>query len=90
MYLMQMFVLSKQGLRIGDLERYKDVMPDNDVAQPVCEYPVEKRVKQTKTFKETGEEHPSYVPDFFPVFPDEHSYKESENFWFQKIPWESR
>lgn len=27
MYLMQMFVLSKQGLRIGDLERYKDVMP---------------------------------------------------------------
>lgn len=75
-----MVALSNQGISIEDLEKYRKSAPDVDFAQPVCDFPVPKKVTQGKTFAELNETPPGNIPDFLPAFPDEHAYVETEEY----------
>lgn len=72
--------LSKQGVSIEKLESYCRKAPDVDFAQPVSEFPVQKLVMHPQSFAEMKETPPPNVPDFFPAFPDVHSYVETDQF----------
>lgn len=75
-----MVALSNQGITIEELEKYRKSAPDVDIAQPVCDFPVPKKVTQGKSFAELGETPPGNIPDFLPAFPDEHAYVETEEY----------
>ncbi|KAI8100810.1 hypothetical protein M9434_005200 [Picochlorum sp. BPE23] len=75
-----MVALSNQGISIEDLQKYRKSAPDVDFAQPVCDFPVPKKVTQGKTFAELNETPPGNIPDFLPAFPDEHAYVETEEY----------
>lgn len=75
-----MLALSNQGVTIESLENYRRRAPDVDFAQPVCDFPIQKVVTQPLSFGEMKEAPPPNVPDFFPAFPDVHSYVETDQF----------
>jgi histone H3/H4 len=75
-----MLALSSQGVSIEKLESYCRRAPDVDFAQPVSEFPIKKLVTHPQSFAEMKETPPPNVPDFFPAFPDVHSYVETDQF----------
>lgn len=72
--------LARQGVSIETLENYCRRAPDVDFAQPISEFPIHKVVTRPQSFAEMKETPPPDVPDFFPAFPDVHSYVETDQF----------
>lgn len=75
-----MLALSNQGVSIERLQDYCHRAPDIDFAQPISEFPIHKTVTQSQSFAEMKETPPPNVPEFFPAFPDVHSYVETDQF----------
>ena len=77
-----MVALQAQGVDWQQLERARKSGPDVDFAQGVSEFPVHKRVPQTKRYEEMrgGQEDEKYVgagtviPGHFPALPDVHAF----------------
>ncbi len=81
--------LEVQGVKLHELEQYRQSAPDVDFAQGVSEFPVHKTLSRGQTFGEMGAarevagRHVSLatnIPEFFPAFPDVHSFVETEEY----------
>jgi histone H3/H4 len=81
--------LRVQGVQWQELEQYRRSAPDVDFAQGVSEFPVHKTLSRVQNFGEMGAarevagRHVSLatkIPEFFPAFPDVHSFVETEEY----------
>lgn len=79
-YFLQISALTDQAVTVQELWQFKKKNGDDgtELVQPVCSFPVPKKMKVNPTFQELKEEAPAGVPEFFPAFPDVHAYEETE------------
>ncbi|CAD7701066.1 unnamed protein product [Ostreobium quekettii] len=81
--------LDELKMSVSDLKKLKDRKAVG-FAATLPKLPVRVKVKRRPTFKETEELPPPHIPGFLPVFPPEHTYRETPEYSQSQVNWRAR